>query len=296
MNAPAVYRTSPVKRVRRTTAQIDAVLDAARLVISEYEDAITIRHLFYRLVGLRVIDKTESAYSNLCTLLAKWRRSGAIQYSDFVDGTRWKSGPTLWDSAAEALQNTANCYRQNLWADQAHFVEVWVEKDAIRSIVSDATSKWGVDVLACKGFPSMSTLASAADTFRAQQERGKEVHILYLGDRDPSGLAIDTNIKSALFDDHAVDGVDFRRLAVTPEQIEEFNLPTRPVKTSDRRAKGWLGECVEVDTMPPATIKEIFNHAITAFIEPHAWNQLQLTEKLERESIRAVWSAMKGAA
>ena len=291
-----VYRTSPIKRIRRSNAQLDALLESVRAILAEYTDAITIRHLFYRLVGLRVIEKTETEYSKLCNLLAKWRRSGAIQYKAFVDGTRWKSGPRLWNSAQEALRNTEQCYRQNLWADQSHFVEVWVEKDAIRSIVSRATNQWGVDVLACKGFPSMSTLAAAADTFRGQQDRGKEVHILYLGDRDPSGLAIDANIRNALKIDHNVDGVDFRRLAVTPEQVALHNLPTRPVKTSDRRSRGWSGECVEVDTMTPAAIKSIVNGAITAFIEPHAWHQLQLTEKLERESIKAVWSAMKGAA
>ena len=297
MNEPHhLYRTSPVKRIRRTNEQLDAVLESVRAVIAEYHEPITIRHLYYRLVGLRVIEKTEADYKKLCTMLAKWRRSHAIAYSDFVDGTRWSSGPDLWDSAAEALQNTANCYRRNLWAEQGHYVEVWVEKDAIKSIVMEAAYQWGVRVFAARGFPSMSSLATAAETFLAWQAHGKKVHILYLGDHDPSGLAIDTNVKNALLEDHGVDDVDFRRLAVTPGQIAQYNLPTRPVKTSDRRSRDWNGGCVEIDTLPPATIKELISDAITSFIEPHAWDQLKQAEKLERESMMAYCAAMKGAA
>ena len=45
-------------------------------------------------------------------------------------------------------------------------------------------------------------------------------------------------------------GVVFERLAVTPDQIHELGLPTRPTKASDSRAKGFDGGSVEVDATP----------------------------------------------
>jgi len=37
---------------------------------------------------------------------------------------------------------------------------------------------------------------------------------------------------------------------VTPEQITEWNLPSRPTKATDTRAKGFKGDSVELDAIP----------------------------------------------
>jgi hypothetical protein len=55
-----------------------AVLGAIQKILAGEEDQITVRHLFYRLVGLNVIQKTEAAYKGLCGHLSKWRRSEEI--------------------------------------------------------------------------------------------------------------------------------------------------------------------------------------------------------------------------
>jgi hypothetical protein len=45
---------------------------------------ITIRHLFYRLVGRNVILKTELAYKGLCGHLSRWRKSEEVPYDAFL--------------------------------------------------------------------------------------------------------------------------------------------------------------------------------------------------------------------
>ena len=46
--------------------------------------------------------------------------------------------------------------------------------------------------------------------------------------------------------------VDFRRVAILPEQIEEFNLPTRPPK------REWGGgDCVEIDALSSEQIRNL---------------------------------------
>ena len=62
------YRTSSIKkRTRRSRKELDAILEASKMVIDE-EGAITLRHLFYRIVSLGLIDKTESDYRKLSGL------------------------------------------------------------------------------------------------------------------------------------------------------------------------------------------------------------------------------------
>lgn len=279
----SVYQTSAIKRSRRTNNQLDSLLAACNSILAEQSGQISIRHLFYRLVGAKAIEKTEKEYGRLCNHLAKWRRAGAIEWGAFVDSTRWHYGSTLNATLDEALTNTVTAYRKNLWADQSAYVEVWCEKDACASILLDAADPFGVKVFVCRGFPSLSSLHSASETFKAAIRRGKSPTIYYFGDRDPSGIAIDGAVTKTLGDDFGVV-VEFCRVAVTPEQIAEFSLPTRPTKKTDSRARNFLGESVELDAMPPDALREIARDRITQHIDAETWSALQRTETMEKES------------
>jgi hypothetical protein len=284
------YRSRPVaaRRVRRTSDQIDALLGAITSILDGEETQITVRHLFYRLVGLGVIKKTEKAYRNLVNHLGRWRRDGEIEWSAFSDSTRshirWQS----FDGIEDALRRTRETYRRDLWSTQPYYVELWLEKDAIASIVHDLAAEFGVPVFVCRGFASLSSLYSAAQTFRRATRNGKEVIIFHLGDYDPSGHAAADAIERTLTEDFGCN-IDFDRLAVTPVQIQAFSLPTRPTKQTDSRARNWTGnECVELDSMPPANMRRIVQDAITECIEHGAWEALQAIEAAERESLAKI--------
>ncbi|HJX89385.1 MAG TPA: hypothetical protein VJ372_02765 [Pyrinomonadaceae bacterium] len=79
------------------------LLGAIHEVLNGETSAITIRHLFYRLVGLNVVPKTELAYKGLCGHLSRWRKSGEISYNAFSDSTRWHIKATMFDSITDAL-------------------------------------------------------------------------------------------------------------------------------------------------------------------------------------------------
>jgi hypothetical protein len=269
------------------------VLASIKSVLDGEEGMITIRHLFYRLVGLRVIEKTESAYKNLCGHLSRWRRSGDNSWAAFADNTRWHIKSQVFDSVSEALENTATTYRRNLWVEQPCYIEVWVEKDAIASIVARAAAGFGVPVFVARGFASLSSLYAAASTFRMATNAGKSAIIYHFGDYDPSGVAAGESVVRAFRDDFNVR-VEFIRAAVTKEQTRTLQLPTRPVKLSDTRARKWKGgECVELDSMPAAELRRLVEHSITQHIDLHAWNTLRETEEMERETLRQI---CKGAA
>ena len=60
--------------------------------------------------------------------------------------------------------------------------------------------------------------------------------VLYVGDFDPAGVLIDRALERELRQ-HLRSDVDlaFRRVAINPDQIELYDLPTKPRKVGDRR-------------------------------------------------------------
>lgn len=275
------YPTCPIKkRNRRTKTQLNEILLACQDVINE-EGAVTLRHLFYRIVSLGLLKKTEEEYDKLSGYTMKWRRDGSIAWSSFVDSTRWYHGAQLFDNLGAALENSKACYRRNLWQSQNIYVEIWMEKDAVAAIAQQAAQPFGVPVFPMKGFASGSALFTLAQTIRYHQAHGKVVHIYYLGDHDPSGRCMDGTIVRSLRYDHGVE-FNFTRIAVTQDQIKQYNLPTRPTKESDSRAKNFKGESVEVDALPPHIIRQLVERSISQHIDPAAWQREIEIEEMER--------------
>jgi hypothetical protein len=282
------YGTSPLKRSRRTSDEMKAMLVAIQTILDAEDDQITIRHLFYRLVGQHVIAKTETAYKSLCSHLSKWRRSGEIEWGAFSDSTCWHIQDKVFDDMQAALADAASTYRRNLWRTQPCYVEVWVEKDAMAGIVAPVANAFGVPVFVARGFASLSSLYEAANTFKDVVEGGKRPIIYHLGDYDPSGVAAGESIQAAFREDFEVD-VQFIRAAVTPEQIQRLKLPTRPVKTTDGRAKKWTGgDCVELDTMPPNETRRLVEECITKHIDQRQWEITKIAEASERTLLKQI--------
>lgn len=286
----AAYQTSPIKRIRRTKDEVQSLLDGVLEILSEYDKPVSIRHLFYRCCeGERLLNKTEKDYAKLCAHLGKWRRQHLIPWDAFADGTRFRLGVALSGSMATALENTARFYRKDLWEAQPYYIEIWCEKDAVRGMLADAGRPYGLQTFACRGFASLSSLSSAADEFRFAIRGKKRPVVLYFGDHDPSGLAIDRKAHETLRDDFRVE-VQFVRCAVTPEQIVELGLPTRPVKGTDTRSKGWVGGCVEVDTLKPSKLQEIIENEVSSRIDADEWNRLLDIEREERSTLESIAS------
>ena len=194
------------------------LLSAIHDILDAEESAITIRHLFYRLVGLNVIPKTELAYKGLCGHLSHWRKSGEVPWNAFSDSTRWHIKATVFDSITDALTRTRDAYRRDLWATQSSYVEVWVEKDAIAGVIDDVTDSFGVPLFVCRGFASLSSMYSASQIFKEAQLCGKDVTIFHLGDYDPSGHAAADAIERT-FGESFDCSINFDRIAILPEQI-----------------------------------------------------------------------------
>jgi len=129
---------------------------------------------------------------------------------------------------------------------------------------------------------------------------GKEIHILYFGDFDPSGDDMDDHLDKALHY-FGLEDIDFQRMAVTEEQIEEFNLPPMPKSKEtidkvnhDTRKNGFIKKYgrlyiveldallalvpVEFKSIVQGSVDQFFDHGIYQYILSE--NQPQLVDKL----------------
>ena len=285
----AVYESSPIKRSRRTKSDVFSLRQAIYNVVSE-DRPMTVRQVFYRLVSAGLIDKTEAAYKMVVRLLGVMRREGQLPFSWIADSTRWQRVPQTYSSLDDALEDMQTYYRRNLWDNQNAYVEIWLEKEALAGVIYQASAKWHVPLMVTRGYPSLSYLATAAETMQAQD---RPCYLYYFGDLDPSGVDIPRKIEYDLREFAPDADIHFRRVAVTREQVEEMGLQTRPTKTTDTRSKNFKGESVEVDAIPPAKLREMVTELIQAHIDSDQLERLQNVEAAERATLASIVSRLQ---
>ncbi|CAI7979449.1 conserved hypothetical protein [Frankia sp. Hr75.2] len=273
------YGSSTVKRQRRNSAQLDA-LDAAIVQVVTEDAPLTLRGVYYRVLSLGAVEKSENDYRAIGRELLKLRRTGVIPYTSITDGTRWIMKPTSWDSLGEMLDDAAASYRRALWHDQPAHVEVYAEKDAIAGILHDVTARWDVPLGVLRGYASESFTWNVAEAIKAQ---GKAAYVYHFGDHDPSGVN-QFEVFAERVRGFAPDAdITFVRAAVTPEQIEQWALPTRPTKQSDTRARNFTGESVEIDAVRSPVLRDLVERSITQHIDPYRLAAIREVEASERD-------------
>ena len=283
--AEPAYPACSIKRARRTAAEVQVIREAIMSVLG-VGHPMTLRQVFYKLVSRRVIEKTEAEYdSTVGRLVKEMRLGGQLPWHWVTDNTRGQRKVRTQRSVEGALQDTARFYRRDIWDDQPEYVEIWSEKDAISGVLWPAVAEWHVPLMITRGYPSLSFMNETAVTLRDVK---RPVHIAYLGDWDPSGLDIQRNVEQRLREFAPEVDLDFRRLAVTQDQIREYALLTRPTKGTDSRAKRFRGESVEVDAIDSNTLRAMVEAFITGFIDERRLDQLRIAEQSEREILRAL--------
>src|SRR5262249_58102759 len=97
---------------------------------------------------------------------------------------------------------------------------------------------------------------------------------------------------SPLISDHSAPRASPRRVAVTPEQIAAWRLPTRPTKATDSRAKNFGAISVGLDAIEPNRLRAIVQDAIEFYLPADQFEILKAAEESEREQIRNLVSGL----
>src|SRR5882724_2926769 len=241
------------KTTKRLIGQAAGILAA--------ESPMTIRQLFYRLVSVAAVANTRKDYQRVSTIMTKARNDGRVGFDSIVDRSRPEYMPSVFDDAVEYADVVKNGYRKDYWRLQPERVELWCEKDSVIGSIERLTSELGIMVRVTRGYLSTTKAHDLAAVIKSSE---KPMTIFFLGDHDPSGRGIETDLA---------------------ERIRGYG-----VKESDSRAVRFLrrygNKCVELDALPPTELRRRIEQAVTSMQDRKLWDRAVMVEKAELRSIR----------
>lgn len=281
----------------------EELVKASLDVLRQYDTPITLRQLYYRLVSKRMFPNTLNSYKRLSRMMVRTRERGDIPLNAIEDRSRriLGRGDVGYSSVEEFLRRRIRGFIESwreftmpMWEDQPHYLLISLEKDALSRVVSRVANRYAVRTFPTRGYPSFSYLLRMAHYIR-ERLKDKTTIILYLGDFDPSGVDIERDLSERLRRYGAGDFI-VKRVALTKDQIIEYQLPPLPVKRSDARAPQFVAaygdEAVELDALDPNVLKGIITEAIEGHIDLELWRRREREiEELRvwlREKLRSI--------
>jgi hypothetical protein len=266
--------------------------------ILEREQPITVRGAFYRAVSAGLFPGTGDPYYAACgRLILQLRRLGLVPYNWISDSTRRRLKPSSWSGLVDFAETVAQAYRKNLWERQGHYIELFVEKDAMAGVIEPITAEYDVTLNVIRGNCSETFVYRVAEIWLQIQ---KPIYVYYLGDHDPSGLKIEEDLRRCLLGFGAVT-TGWERLAITPEDFRNPDLLGFPVKKNLKSPMSWQpyillygDRCLEVDAIPANEIRERVEEAILCHVDQHEWQTLQLIEAEEKKDLLSTIRTLGG--
>src|SRR5262249_21006630 len=252
---------------------------------------MTVRQVFYRAVVKGWVEKTERGYGFVQRDLVRMRWEGHIPFNWIEDRTREAQGSQgsnesvdeFWDGIFDDIPGR---YFRDMLADHQWSVQVWLEKEALSGIFEPICGRWDVPLYPARGYSSITMIHDAAQDLERKQ---RPARILHFGDYDPSGqdaiLTVQRDLQR-LAPKTYQHGLEFKIVAVTPEQIQELALPTRPTKKSDTRSWGFGDESVELDAIEPDVLRQMVNDELQSEFPEGAREENARLQEETREEIR----------
>jgi hypothetical protein len=264
----------------RRPTKWDAILHQAAAIVDSYDTPVTLRQLFYRLVAAQVIPNTTSAYKRLSAVTAEARRAGT--FPPLSDLTRRIEVARCFDGPDDAHEYLERIYRRDRTEGQDVSIYLGVEKHGLVAQLSDRFADLGVPIVALGGYSSQTFVDDVAEDVSA---RDRLAVLLYAGDFDPSGEDIDRDfVERADCFDKVV------RVALTAEQVTEYDLPPAMGKATDSRAAAFVarhGELVQVelDALPPDVLLGLYQSALDEWWDTSAYEAVRALEEQDREEL-----------
>ncbi len=234
---------------------------------------MTVRDHFYSLGDRGMLPNLQKTYKAFDKHVTTLRENGTLPtdcYSDaghpvteikdeYYSPDDWIEtyGNRLWNIGHDYLDEKQNFPR---WHAQNNHVELWTEKEAMINTIGYYVQKndLQVKIVSFGGFRGFSWFNEQINRLKQKIKQGKNIHILYLGDFDPSGECMDdvfvksmhlngefckvfgwdlkafaNHVNAESYSNNLNYDITFERIAVTKGQIEQYDLPWNPSKMSD---------------------------------------------------------------
>ena len=298
-----------------------AIVAQANKILSEYSRrgiVVTLRQLYYQFVSRDIIPNKQTEYKRLGSIINDARLAGLIDWDLMQDRTRNLEKLAHWDTPGGVIESAAHSYHRDLWEGQDNYVEVWVEKDALLSVIERPCNEWDVPFFACRGYTSQSEMWSAGQRLLGKIREGRNAKIIHLGDHDPSGVDMTRDIESRLRmfishhrlrdyakaipqKDNETEGdfltrvgkqdydscLEVNRVALNMDQVREYNPPPNPAKITDSRAGGYVAEhgdeSWELDALGPDVLIELIETTVQEYLDVDLWQEKKSQQEEERK-------------
>lgn len=272
-------------------------IDQANDIIDEFQGAgitLTLRQLYYQFVGQALIPNTERSYKRLGDVISNARLAGLMDWDAIEDRMRQ---PVVWaehDSIKDMLEDELRSFRLRRLDGQHNYVELWVEKDALASVLQPIAADYHVTLMVNRGYSSSSAKRSADRIrYKMQKYDSAVAFVLYLGDLDPSGEDMVRDIDDRL--DLFTRGLGRRglltveKLALTIDQVNQYQPPPNPTKLTDSRAAGFIAEygyeSWEVDALPPKVLRQLIEDRLGELLDMDLQQEVVDEEDRQREHV-----------
>lgn len=283
---------------KRFNDTADDMIETAVSICEEFARQniqLTLRGLYYRIVArdlfpddrkfsknaagkwVRDPNGTKNSdlnYKWLGDLMNDARLAGRVDWNHLQDVTRSLRDLAHWDSPSQIMDAVASQYRTDRWDIQGSRVEVWIEKDALLGVIQGVCNANDVPYFSCRGYTSQTAMWQAAQRLKRIEEH-QDVIILHLGDHDPSGIDMTRDIRDRLNLFGAFP--DVRRIALTMDQVEQYDPPPNPAKITDSRSGAYIDEygdeSWELDALDPAVMTALIQGEIDAERDPALWEE-----------------------
>jgi hypothetical protein len=248
-------------------------------VVREHERArmlpTSIRFIYYELIAREIVSKVRTGKrrtdQNTIDAITQLHESDAIPWGYIEDETRELSDYTGYATMREAALASLEYARLDAWEDNPPLIitESRSLAGVLHALIAEHAARIASTNGPCAGFlhNKLAPALREGDT------------VIYLGDADFSGGHIEANTRDVL--ERRVGELDWKRLAVTDEQIADFNLTV--IQKYDARTKSYH-DAVETEALGQARIVAIVRDRLEELL-PEPLADVHEREEAEREEI-----------
>lgn len=275
-------------------ASLDTI-DKANEIIAEYRRQgfdLTLRQLYYQFVARGLIPNKDTEYKKLGSTINDGRLAGLIDWNSIVDRTRNLRGLSHWESPSSIVEACAKQYHREKWETQPYYIEVWIEKDALVGVLEGICNELDLSYFSCRGYTSQSEMWVAAQRIRREMvpDHRTNALVIHLGDHDPSGIDMSRDIQDRLSLFEAE--VEVRRIALTMDQVRQYNPPPNPAKLTDSRCEKYIqeygDESWELDALEPSVIADLIRDEVYGHRDVDLWDEALVQERTEKDQLGQV--------
>jgi hypothetical protein len=147
-------------------------------------------------------------------------------YSEFVNAKEYIQKIIHYLEEPSANPFRRDCNFNNKSNPPNSDIEIWVEKNTLSFTLHNLLKHLRIKIISNKRTNNLEFITNNIKRLKCSVKEDKKIYILYFGNFDLFNNNIDKIINNALLDFNL--NIDFKKIAVTENQMRKFHLPENP--------------------------------------------------------------------